>query len=343
VAAGGSLIRIITVVTTVLGGLTVTTVSPRARTVGRSLLLSRGVVDGLRSRTGPRVATVLRALILIIVVAVGLRRRLGGLGPGAAAVAGSLVATTISRVGRGRGLVTTAISRVGWSRSLVATTISRVGWGRGLTVTTTVSAVGRSRATAADGEASSVDAAATGDVLGVTTSHVAGGLVLADKHVLAVVTASNVGGIPPDTLREVTGAFREASGVLRALIEPLLENHLPHVAPSVPRKIFSVAVVARVLHVASDMVGPSLSGLSELVVPSKRWHTVGLATVVVSLEASGLDILANWGAVAGVSSGAAATAAPHGALGHGLTAHFGVSVDASGENGESNRGGLHVD
>jgi hypothetical protein len=322
------------------GAATVTTVG--AFTLGRSL----GVVDRLRGGAGlgmATVSTVLRALVFLVAVRLGLGL---GAGLGAATMAGTLATVagalaTVSGTGRGRSLTTT-VSGVGRSGSSTTATVSGGGRG-GRRTAATVSGTGRGRSltTASSGEAGSVDAVALWDVLLVFTVHVTGGIVLADKHVVRVVSTADIGGSPPDTLRVVTGSFGKSSTVVIALIKPLGKNHLSHITPSVPRKIFTVAVVSGVLHVAADVVGPSLGGLSELVVPAERGDTIGGATVVVGLEARGLDVFSNRGAVAGVSHGAGTSALA--TLGHSLTGHLGEGTGASGEEGDSDRGGLHVD
>jgi len=315
-AAEGGFVGVVTVSVTAaaLGRLVlIITVLIRARALGRGLV---GTGRGL-STVRPAVSattTTLGGLILIVAVL----SRLGGLMLGLAVVLGLavLLATVGATVAGGRAggsLAAGAVAR-GVRGGLITRAVAGGRAGRRL-VTGTVAGAGTSRAGAVAGTAalrkgSSVDTAAGRDVRVVIALDVTRRPVLADEHVVAVHSAPNLGGALPHTLRVVTRAFGEATGVIGALVEPLAKDHIPRVAVAVVRKILTV-VAAGVLHVAADMVSPASSRSRELIVPLESADTIGTTTVVVGLEALRLKVVGDGAGVTGVARAATTTVALH--------------------------------
>jgi hypothetical protein len=317
---------------------------------GGLILITVSVTGGLilivviRARASGRLSfavglAVDRLLLLIVTVLVsglgslllGLAVMLGLAVPPATVADRGLVAVVVARGGAGRSLATVAVFGGGAGRSLAA--IAVFGGGPN-----GAGAVAGSTATAAHRERGGVDAAGR-DVVVVLTLDVTRRPVLANEHFVVVHSTPNLLGSLPDTLRIVTRSLGEAATEVGALVKPLTEDHFPRVAVAVVSEILAV-IATGVLHVGADVVGPTGCGSRELVVPFELRDTVGAASVVVGLEALGLEVVRDGTRVTGATrAGAFIGATMHGTLG---VIENRVRRDAGGEKSDSDSR-THVD
>jgi len=332
------IITVTSVAAAVLGGLVaviiVTVMSVVAAVLGNLV----GTSGGLVVAVGPVATVMLGLLVLITVLGLGsllmlmmlavvlglpvITRR--GLVAIVASIAGGLtraravVAIASGGLARARAVV----ASVGGSRTRAGVTRSRIVGG--LTAATLGDVV----------EDLAVDVR---DVLAVLAIDVSGGVVLTDKHVVFVHGAADMCGRFPDALRVVTGSFREVTRVIRALLEPLSDDHVPRVGIGVPGKVLSVVAI-RMLQVATDLVSPVLGGRSESIVPLESRDTSSGTGIVVGLEAGRLEATGG-GATMPVLTVTTTIVASHGTLD---LFEDRVGGRASGEESESDSG-THIE